>query len=347
MDDVAGPPAVNPAARPAGPALEVRHETVYHYESPVSLAHHQAHLQPLADADQMLVSHWLEIDPPAAFRRDSRDAMGNAQTHFSLALPHRQLRVCATSRVRLQDRFEALRPASGPPWEPLAAGLRYVARSVEVAAASAGPAPMRFEPAVEFVSPSPYVPRLPALRAYALPSFPPGCPVAEAALHLMQRLHADFAYESRSTEVDTPLQEVLAQRRGVCQDFAHLLIGCLRVLGLPARYVSGYLLTRAPGGGAPLVGADASHAWVQVWCPGTDGVADWLDLDPTNNVVPAAGHVRVAVGRDYGDVTPLKGVIRGGGQHELAVGVSTRMLEPVLEDTPAADLDRSPGAVAR
>jgi transglutaminase-like putative cysteine protease len=208
--------------------------------------------------------------------------------------------------------------------------VRYVARAPFVAAA-------------EFALPSPYVPRLPALRELGAGLFTPGRPVAEAVLALMHRLHAEFSYESRSTEVDTPLQQVLLQRRGVCQDFAHLLAGVLRAWGLPARYVSGYLLTHAPAAAGPgeahagtaMLGADASHAWVQVWCPGTPGVpagpggADdaWLDLDPTNDCVPGSGHVRVAVGRDFGDVTPLRGVIRGGGHHTLAVGVTTRRLD--------------------
>ncbi len=327
MNAVAGLPPASPSPGRAARVLEVCHETVYRYESPVSLAQHQAHLQPLDDGSQALERHGLEIDPPPVFRRDSLDAFGNVQSHFSLALPHRQLRVCATSRVRVSARFDGLRIGSGPRWEPLAAGLRYVA-------APPGAPQVRFEPAVEFVPPSPYVPRLPGLRAYAAASFPSGCPVAEGAVHLMARLHHDFAYESESTQVDTPLAQVLAQRRGVCQDFAHLLIGCLRMLGLPARYVSGYLLTEPPDGGAPLLGADASHAWVQVWCPGTDGVADWLDLDPTNNLVPSTGHVRVAIGRDFGDVTPLRGVIRGGGRHQLAVGVSTRVLEGTLASEP-------------
>ncbi len=317
------------SALPPAWSLEVRHETRYRYASPVSLAQHQAHLRPMADSHQGLEAFALEVEPPAAHRADSVDAMGNAQTHFSLVQQHESLRVCATSRVRVRARFEGLRPEEGPAWEPLAAGLRYVA--------GAG-----YEPAVEFVLPSPYVPRLSALRAYALPSFPAGIAVAAGALHLMRRLHADFVYQSASTAVDTPLAQVLEQRRGVCQDFAHLLIGSLRMLGLPARYVSGYLLTHAPtvagagagagDGAAAMLGADASHAWVQVWCPGTPGVpaegagAGWLSLDPTNDLVPGNGHVRVAIGRDFGDVTPLRGVIRGGGRHELAVGVSTRVV---------------------
>ena len=177
------------------------------------------------------------------------DAFGNAQCHFSLARPHQRLTVRATSRVRLAPRFAALRPETSPPWDALAERLRYVARAP-------------FVPAVEFALPSPFVPRLEGLRDYAAPSFAAGRPVAEAAIDLMRRIHADFAYESRSTEIDTPLEQVFAQRRGVCQDFAHLMTGALRMLGLPARYVSGYLLTRGPDDDAPMLGADASHAWV-------------------------------------------------------------------------------------
>ena len=216
----------------------------------------------------------------------------------------------------------AFRSAASPGlarWEDLAERLRYVAG-----------APLA--PTLEFAVPSPYVPRLAVLREYAATSFLPGRPVAEVALELMHRVHADFRYESRSTDIDTPLAQAFAQKRGVCQDFAHLLTGALRMWGVPARYVSGYLLTRSAASGEALVGADASHAWVQVWCPGTPGVPDdgWLDLDPTNDLVPAYSHVRVAVGRDFGDVTPLRGVIRGGGRHRLHVGVTTRLLSAAV-----------------
>jgi transglutaminase-like putative cysteine protease len=302
-----------------GHALEVLHDTRYAYGSPVSMAHHLAHLQPLQDEHQQLLDFALVIDPLPAQQHPGVDSHGNAQLHFSLLAPHQRLHVAARSVLALRPRFDALQPQDSPPWDAVADGLRYVARAP-------------YCPAVEFVLPSPYVPRLAELRAYALPHFPPGRPLAEGALALMHALHADFEYRSASTEVDTPLARAFAQRRGVCQDFAHLLAGALRMLGLPARYVSGYLLTQPPGGGAPMLGADASHAWVQVWCPGTAGVpregpgAGWLDLDPTNDLVPAAGHVRVAVGRDFGDVTPLRGVIRGGGRHRLEVGVTTRLL---------------------
>ena len=316
--------------------IEVIHDTHYAYAAPVSLAHHLAHLQPLQDDAQRLLSFSLSIDPlpapPNASLLTSLDAMGNAQCHFSLAQPHRRLHVRSSSRVRLAPRFTGLQAEASPPWDDVAARLRYVAAEA-------------FETATEYAMPSPYVPRLRALRDYGAASLAPGRPLAAAAIDLMQRVHADFRFEAYSTDIETPLTQVLQQRSGVCQDFAHLLAGVLRMGGLPARYVSGYLLTHAPDGGSPLQGADASHAWVQVWCPDTPGVGSgakdcWLDLDPTNNVVPGtagSGHVRVAVGRDFGDVTPLRGVIRGGGRHTLSVGVSTRHIPQAGSELPARE----------
>lgn len=298
--------------------LEVVHQTHYRYGTPVALAHHLAHLRPLDDAHQALLAHEVAVDPhePGADVHEGRDVWGNACRWFSRAAPHLQLTVRATSRVRVLPRFAALAVQGAPAWEGVAAKLRYVARAP-------------YAPQVEFAQPSPYVPRLAALRDYALPSFAPGRPLAAAAVDLMHRVHADFEYRAASTQVDTPLALAFAQRAGVCQDFAHLMAGAMRMLGLPVRYVSGYLLTRLPGEPAEMLGADASHAWVQVWCPGTPGVPDdgWLDLDPTNDVVPGSGHVRLAVGRDYGDVAPLRGVIRGGGHHTLAVAVHTRVVD--------------------
>jgi transglutaminase-like putative cysteine protease len=240
--------------------------------------------------------------------------------------PHATLAVRAASRVRI-----APRPVSDAalertaPWESVRDRLRYAAGRP-------------YEPAVQFTLPSPYVPRLKALHELARSSFAPGLPIAAGAVSLMRRVHADFAYRSASTAVDTPLEEVLRHQRGVCQDFAHVAIGALRMLGLPARYVSGYLLTQTPEGhGQHLLGADASHAWIAVWCPGlrdgdgADGADEWLELDPTNDLLPDTGHVRLAVGRDYGDVTPLRGVIRGGGAHTLDVRVHTQRLETGAE----------------
>ena len=304
--------------------LEVQHDTHYRYAAPVSLAHHLAHLQPLQDEYQTLLAFDLDIEPAPERQNQAPppQTAGSApvQRFFSLLQPHRHLRVRASSRLRVAPRFHGLQAHNSPPWDELAAGLRFGAA-------------LPYQSAGQYAYPSPFVPRLSALRSYAAPSFAAGVPVVQGALALMHRIHADFTYEPDSTDIDTPLAQLLQHRRGVCQDFAHLMIGALRMLGLPARYVSGYLLTQPPEGGPALLGADATHAWVQLWCPGTTGIpetgdaAGWLDLDPTNNRVPGAGHVRLAVGRDYGDVTPLRGVIRGGGKHSLFVGVSTRVLQ--------------------
>src|SRR5690606_10350985 len=184
-----------------------------------------------------------------------------------------------------------------------------------------------FEAASEFSHASPFVPLLPALRDYAAPLLPDERPLVAAVMDLMYRIATDFSYATASTDISTPLATVFEQRRGVCQDFAHLMIACLRACGLAARYVSGYLLTQPPPGCAPLLGADASHAWLSVWCPGLNEAENWLDLDPTNNCIPALQHVRVAQGRDFGDVTPLRGVIRGGARHTLTVRVTTREVD--------------------
>jgi transglutaminase-like putative cysteine protease len=293
----------------AAMVLEVEHETLYRYHGSVELAQHIAFLRPRDDAAQRLLDFRLQIEPPPSQLRSDLDAFGNVRTLFALNAPHESLRVVARSRVRVSPP-EALPPA--PAWEAARGRWRYVA----------GRAP---DPAAEFAFASPLLPQHPALRAWAEPSFPPGRPLDEAALDLMHRLHRDFDYVPDSTEVDTPVLEVLLQRRGVCQDFAQLLIAGLRAMGLAARYVSGYLLTEPPPGQPRLQGADASHAWAALALPGADGApAGWLELDPTNDCVAAAAHVRLAVGRDYGDVPPLRGVIRGGGRHRLQVRVSTR-----------------------
>jgi transglutaminase-like putative cysteine protease len=302
------------AAEPPPPGLAVEHTTEYRYGNAVELAQHVAWLRPREEPWQQLLEFDLLIEPPPDHAREDIDHHGNPRLLFSLARPHDALQVCARSRVRLHPRAAALQPRASQGWERVARRLRYRAG-------------WTWEPAAEFTAWSPYVPRLSALREYAAPSFTPGRPLAEAAIELMQRIHDEFEYRSASTQIDTPLAQVLALRRGVCQDFAHVLVGALRAMGLAARYVSGYLLTRPPPGRPALVGADASHAWAAVWCPGAYAdEADhgaWLELDPTNRVVPDVEHLRVAVGRDFGDVTPLRGVIRGGGAHSLSVRVHT------------------------
>jgi transglutaminase-like putative cysteine protease len=299
--------------------IAVTHDTRYAYGAPVEVAQHVAHLRPLEDARQQVEAFEMTIEPAPSHHGTGRDAFGNSRVFFAVTQPHAALTVRATSRVRVASRRPGCTLDATPPWEAVRERLRY---------AAAQP----YEPASQFAMPSPFVPRLGALRELADSCFPPGMPVAAGAVALMRRVHAEFAYESASTQVDTPLADVLEHRRGVCQDFAHAAIGALRMLGLAARYVSGYLLTDAADGHPPILGADASHAWLAVWCPGLrGGTDDWLELDPTNDLLPETGHVRLAVGRDYGDVTPLRGVIRGGGEHALDVRVHTRRVEHGVE----------------
>ncbi len=205
----------------------------------------------------------------------------------------------------------SLDPAATLPWSDVVDRLRYRSAS-------------RVWREASFAFPSPFVPRHRELGAYAAASFRDGRPVGEAAADLMTRIHRDFRYVSDSTDISTPVLEAFAARRGVCQDFAHIMLGGVRALGLAARYVSGYLLTRPPPGRPRLVGADASHAWVSVWCPLDDDDGCWIDFDPTNDVIPSTSHVTLAVGRDFGDVSPLTGIMRGGGDHTLTVGVTVR-----------------------
>jgi transglutaminase-like putative cysteine protease len=302
--------------------LEVEHVTRYRYAAPVELAHHLAYLRPLDGATQQVEHFHIAVRPEPLHHTHDADRLGNHRTCFTVNRPHRELEVHTRSRVRVQAP-PPLDCADTQAWEAVRERLRYAAGRP-------------FEPVNEFVHASPFVPALDALRDWAAAELTPGRPVAEVGLALMARVHDEFRYRSASTEVDTPLAEVFEQREGVCQDFAHLLIGALRSAGLAARYVSGYLLTAAPDDGAPRapglgeapsapwLGADASHAWAALWCPMADGSASaWLELDPTNKVLPATGHVRLAVGRDYGDVTPLRGVIRGGAEHQLDVRVRT------------------------
>ena len=296
-----------PSAAPR--VLDVEHRTRYAYSSPVSASHHVAHLQPLSDAHQQLRAWTLQIEPGPAHSRASRDGFGNAQHHFELHATHTRLEVCARSRVAMWPRHAGLKPEDSPAWDSLAARLRYVAGGA-------------FEPALEFALPSPYVPRLPALAGFAAPSFLPGRPVAAVALDLMHRIHAEFAYEARSTDVDTPLARVLAQRRGVCQDFAHIMITVCRSWGIPARYVSGYLFTDREGGDRS--DPDASHAWLEVFLPSIR----WIGFDPTNNILAGERHVSAAIGRDYADIPPSRGVYKGEAESQLAVGVNVRRARP-------------------
>jgi transglutaminase-like putative cysteine protease len=285
----------------------VMHTTTYFYSKLVSLCHNLAHLTPRQDARQTCRHSKLEVTPTPTLVRERLDHFGNRMTYFTVEEPHDRLTVRATSAVDVAPAAPP-DPAATPPWESVRQLLEQD-RSPEAL------------DACPFVFDSPYVKAGPELAHYAAPSFPPGRPVLEAALDLMRRIHREFHYDATATTITTPLQEVLELRSGVCQDFAHLEIGCLRSLGLAARYVSGYLRTQPPPGQPHLVGADASHAWLSVYCPGHG----WVDLDPTNDLVPSEKHIILAWGRDYDDVSPMKGVNLGGGRHSVTVGVDVAL----------------------
>jgi transglutaminase-like putative cysteine protease len=290
----------------------VTHTTTYDYASDITAAYNQARLAPRHGSRQTRRSFDLQIDPAPDDTHSFSDYFGNRTDHFSIHQPHRRLVVTAVSEVEVHER-EADGPlASTITWEDAVHQLATAKVAADLEAR-------------QFVLDSPMVTVSPELAAYAEPSFTPGRPLVEAVLDLTGRITTEFRYQPGSTTTSTRLDEVLAQRRGVCQDFAHLLIGCLRATGLAARYVSGYLETEAPAGQEKLRGVDASHAWTSVYVPGSG----WLELDPTNNRVPAERHIITAWGRDYADVSPLKGVLfSGGGGHHLDVSVDvTRLAE--------------------
>jgi transglutaminase-like putative cysteine protease len=286
--------------------LHVLHETSYDYVPAVRTAQHMAHLKPATTATQRVMSHRLAITPEPAQCRDWTDIYGNTRTFFSLRSSHDALRVVADSMVATQAAPE---PAESVAWDDVVERLRYHRET-------------HYDAATEFTFCSPYVPRDDAFAAYAKPSFTPGRPVLDAARELMQRIHADFEYATSATDVNTPALQALALRKGVCQDLAHVMLGCLRSVGLPGRYVSGYLLTEPAPGQPRLVGSDASHAWVSVYLPSAEVAGAWLDLDPTNDRAAGEDYVTLAIGRDYSDVSPIRGVIHGGANHRLRVAVT-------------------------
>jgi transglutaminase-like putative cysteine protease len=296
--------------------LQITHETHYDYAPAVDIAQHMAYLQPLTTARQQLLGHHLTITPEPAQKSTALDVYGNVRQFFSLQSPHQQLTVVAHSVVATQS---VSAPVSTVAWEAVRERFRYSATG-------------HYDAAAEFVFPSPYVPRHPDFAAYARPSFEPDKPLVACARDLMHRIHNEFVYESQSTQINTPALQALAQRKGVCQDFAHIMVAALRALGLPARYVSGYLLTQPEPGQVRLVGSDASHAWVSVYVPDWPEGQRWLDLDPTNDRdgwgSPGEDYVTLAVGRDYADVSPIRGVIHGGAHHTLSVGVT---VEPFVD----------------
>ncbi len=310
--------------------LQIVHETRYDYSPSVENAHHVVHLKPANQGTQQLLSHVLRISPNPAQQRDLPDVYGNWRSFFSFQSAHDSLVVVADSVVSTGAAPQACEDwegfEAGPAWEQVREHFRYHAASA-------------WDSASEFLFASPFAPREEAFAEFARPSFSPDRTLPQAAQDLMRRIHRHMTYESLSTEVNTPAVKALAQRKGVCQDFAHIMVACCRAMGLPARYVSGYLLTQPPPGQPRLVGSDASHAWASVYCPAwRDGAVDpsqpgqWLDFDPTNDRAPGEDYVTLATGRDFLDVSPLRGVIRGGARHVLSVAVTVTPLETLPEE---------------
>lgn len=286
----------------------ITHRTLYEYAAPVTVSQHVARLEPCSSSLQECERFNLKIFPEPALRKEHSDYFGNRLCFFAIQEVHTQLEVITHSRV-------TVRPGKNRDGEN---SLTLEA----VASLFRDPvSPEVIEP-YQFIFDSPQVRASLELADYARESFGRDTPLIEGAKDLTRRIFTDFKYDVKATTVATPLEEVLEKRRGVCQDFAHLGIAFLRSLGLPARYVSGYLRTRPPEGKPRLVGADASHAWFSVFCPGTG----WVDFDPTNNVQPGEEHITVALGRDFGDVSPVAGIVTGGGKHTVKVSVDVEPL---------------------
>ncbi len=281
----------------------ILHRTLYDYAAPVTVSHHVARLEPRGTSVQVRESFSLKVFPEPTLRKGRTDYFGNKLCLFSIQEVHSKLEIITHSRVTVRAEKPPARETS-PAWEEVAALFRDPV------------SPEVVEP-YQFVFDSPQVRGSFELADYAKASFVNAMPLLTGVADLNRRIFTDFKYDTKATTVATPLEEVWESRRGVCQDFAHLGIACLRSLGLPARYVSGYLRTRPPEGKERLVGADASHAWFSVFCPG----ASWIDFDPTNNVQPGEEHITVAYGRDFGDVSPVAGILTGGGDHEVKVSV--------------------------
>lgn len=303
------------------PVYSIRHRTIYSYAEMVAASVNQARLRPRDLAGQRLLSFSLEADPGLESYEEIQDFFGNPTCFFQLQSAHEKFTLTANSRIDVS--WASLKaPPPTPSWEDAA---RQIALSDNA----------ELQSALQFALDSPMVHSFPELRDYAQRSFPADRPVGDAVLHLMHRIHRDFRFRPGSTSLSTTLETVFQNRSGVCQDFSHLMIGCLRAMGLAARYVSGYLETLPPPGKKKLVGSDASHAWVSLFVPG----GGWIDFDPTNNLMPGPRHITVAWGRDFSDISPLRGVLYGGGEQTLKVEVDV-----LLEESPPAEAGGKPSA---
>jgi transglutaminase-like putative cysteine protease len=289
---------------------DIRHVTTYSYASPVSFARCSLRLEPKSGDGQRLVSHTVEIRPRPLDRAIRHDFFGTHTESILIETAHRHLRIDSRSRVSVSRQAPG-RATQGPPWESV--------RDVAFEAASLGPTSP-----IGYVFASPLVPVQQPITSYASLSFPPGGGILAGAIDLMHRIRTEFKYDPKATVISTPLDEVFEKRHGVCQDFAHVMIAALRGLGLPAAYVSGYLRTIPPPGRPRLQGADATHAWVSLWCG--EGLG-WIGLDPTNDLLVENDHIVLAVGRDFSDVSPVDGIIVGSRKQKLGVAVDVMLVE--------------------
>lgn len=283
--------------------FDVSHRTTYSYRSPVARSHHLLHLAPQSGEHQHVIRHSLLIEPAPAARKDFKDYFGNQASILTINEEHPELVIHARSTVEVHAP-PRITIAQSSPWELVREKAVKHDGTLDIAV-------------LEYTCPSRHTPILREALDFARTCFPPNKPALEAAWDLTLRIKGAFLFDGTATDISTPISQVLRQRRGVCQDFAHLALSCLRGFGLPARYVSGYLLTRPPPGRERLRGADASHAWVSVWTPENG----WVDFDPTNGLMPAEEHISMAYGRDYDDVSPISGVLLGGSDQSMAVAV--------------------------
>ena len=294
------------------PLYHVRHETRYHYDCTVSISQQQLHLLPRHTPRQRILSFSLCCSPEPGSEKNGFDFFGNPVHWLSFDAPHAHLSVCSEMTVEVSPNTSERRLDHSLPWEHIRNTLLYNARPMQAGELNA----------LRVLFESPCIHFAPGIREFAADCFPAGAPLLVCVQSLMQKLYEQCEFDPHATTVTTSVSEVLQKRRGVCQDFAHLMLACLRTLGLPARYVSGYLLTHPPEGKPRLAGADASHAWISVYSPTAEGKPEWVDFDPTNNLLPDCEHITLAWGRDFGDVSPLRGIIRGGGTHHPHVEVT-------------------------
>jgi transglutaminase-like putative cysteine protease len=283
--------------------FDVSHKTHYSYSLPVVQSQHLIHMSPRKVERQSVRNHSLIVEPAPVMRYERIDAFGNPVMILNIEVPHRELVLHARSSVETVQ-APLFDPAATLAWDRIDARLSIPGRGLDLEV-------------IQFRCASRITTASLDIYDYARASFTPGRPVLEAAIELNRRIFDDFTFDATATDISTPIRFVFEQRRGVCQDFAHLALACLRAVRVPARYVSGYILTQPPPGEPRMQGADASHAWISVWSPETG----WVDLDPTNGVIVADEHVTIAFGRDYDDVSPISGVLLGGGEHTVTVGV--------------------------